>query len=163
MAFHEQSVILSLLATSDLQQLISNFFLPFIFVFAILWGLLSLIPLFNRRINFVLALVIAILFANSPYFVTLTAFLSQIIGGTVVLIFFALFAVGALVYAISRGSAWKQEFEPYENRLKKLNKQIAKLNEKLEEARSEEEKDQILETIEQLEKQRERLIRKYHS
>lgn len=160
MAFHTQSVLINVLTQSNFPSLLYNFLLPFVFVFLILYSVIRLLRIFNNKISGIISLVITLFFANTEAFVAFTTAMSQFTGGFAVAIFFALFLFGIVSYAIGRGKQWEQEFGTAEDKVKNLNKKIAKLQEKLDQADTDEEKDEINETIEKLEKARDRLVRR---
>ena len=154
--------LVEILTQGTFTDLLYNFFLPFVFTFLILYSVIRLLRLFNNRISLVLSLIITLFFANTEAFVTLTTTMSQFTGGFAVALFFALFIVGAVQYAIGRGRDWQREYGDTNKEVEHLNKEIAKWEEKLRDADTDEEKDEIAETIEQLEKRRDRFLRRRH-
>lgn len=157
------SILLTTLTQSGLPDLIYNFFLPFIFSFLILYSVIRLLRLFDNKVSVILALVITIFFANTQTFVTFTTSMSQFTGGFAIAIFFALFIFGGVQYALGRGREWRAEYGDVKGEVERLNKEIAKWEEKLRKAHNESEKDEIEETIEGLEKRRDRLLRRGHA
>jgi polyferredoxin len=143
--------------TMTTTELIYNLFLPFIFVFAIFFALLSgAFRKFSNRINFLLALVFAIFTASTPTF----SFIGQILigwsGYGVIILFFGVFIVGAVMWGWYRGKdIYYRNVTPH-TRVREINKRIAKLQRDLDRARTEEEEMQILKNMHQLELMRDR-------
>ena len=155
--------LFEIFAQSDLQQLIYNFLLPFVFTFLILYSVIGLLKIFTKRIAAIITLIITVFFASTDAFVTFTTLMSQLTGGFAVATFFAILLFGIVQYSAGKGKKWQEEFGTGEEKLKSFNKRIAKLRERLEEADTEEEKDEIREEIDEWEKKREREIRRHSS
>jgi ABC-type transport system involved in Fe-S cluster assembly fused permease/ATPase subunit len=128
-------------AATNPNALLINLVLPFLLIFAIVWGLLSMVNMFKgnegRRINMIIALVLTIMvIAVNPFgFITgIVNFLANFSIWAFVVVFVFLVIIWAVT--MSRG-AWKgvpYGRAPNVNTVKDINKQIDKLYQKREEA-----------------------------
>ena len=128
-------MVLEKILTDPSALLAKEFFLPFILVFTLLWATLSLVKIFSWRINFVLAFVVTVLTAMSPWFAFISQYVILIGPLTAVGIFLALFVVGGLVWAIGRGKEIYYTSAGQYKKIEHLNKELAKHQKKLAEAR----------------------------
>jgi len=158
--------VLDLIPSLTLQELIFQIFLPFIFIFAILWGVLTTLKIFEKKINLVISLVITLFLASTETFVLLTTYYSQISGAFVTFVFIGLFVVGTIIWAVRRGEHVYYGTSNPSHGIDRLNKKIGQLNKKYNQKRhsgNEEEADQIHRTLMELEKERDKLLRDYRS
>ncbi len=116
-------------------QLFTNFFLPFILIFAILWGLFSMISIFNRKINIILAIGITLLVANTEYFVLLSTTVFQYSGFAGVVVFGVVLIFGIIRWGFSRGEDIYDVSGHSRRKFEKLAKDKAKHVKKLAQAR----------------------------
>lgn len=112
-----------------------NVLVPFILVFIILWNVLERIRIFNKKINVILSLGISILLATTPAFTFMAAYITQVSGGSMLLIFGILLVGGTLVWALGRGRDVYYEQIDSSKILKRLYKKRAKYHRKAREAR----------------------------
>lgn len=105
--------------------------IPFIILFAIVWGLLEAIGKLGHKVNLVVAIGFALLAAyTNPFILTFIATL----GSTVAIVLFGiLFLFGIIRWGLSRGhdiyfetSSYKRQREYYEKELDKVNRELAK-------------------------------------
>lgn len=113
------------------EQLIFQVILPFIVVFAILWGALESLGTFSRRINLVLALSFTTGFAITDYFLWFSRYLINLGSFLVLAAFLALFGFGILRWMFGRGRDVYYETGPDWKRIERINKEIVKLTEKM--------------------------------
>lgn len=85
------------------EQLFQGLLLPVLIIFAILWALLNSIAVFNRKINFVLAVALTIMAAMAPQFTIFTTYIAQLGAQIALVAFFAIFGVGAVAWALRGG------------------------------------------------------------
>jgi len=128
------ATILDLIPNLSTQELIFQIFLPFVLIFAILWGIISALRLFDNRVNLIISLVITILLASTEAFVTLTVFYTQLGASFVFLLFIGLFFVGGTMWALNRGKDIHHETSSPTKALDRINKHIGKLEHKYNEA-----------------------------
>lgn len=120
------------MATTDLieyllaESLVQQFFLPFILTFAIFWGLLEVLRIFNRRINLVLAFGITIAAAYGGLFSFLSEVLLQLGAMAGIVAFTLVFIVGVVMWALGRGG----DIISPGRKARKLREKIEKLYEK---------------------------------
>jgi len=126
--------ILDLIPNISTQELIFQIFLPFILIFAILWGIISALRLFDSRVNLIISFVITILLASTEAFVTLTIFYTQLGASFVFLLFIGLFVVGGTMWAFNRGRDIHHETSSPTRALDRINKHIGKIERKYDEA-----------------------------
>jgi len=150
------------MATTDLiesllaENLVQQFFLPFILTFAIFWGLLEVLRIFNRRINLVLALGITIAAAYGGLFTVLSTYLLQLGAFAGVLAFVLVFIVGAAMWALGRG----EEMIAPGRKARKIREKIEKLYDKLERTRNPAKRGAYIEQIRRLEMEEQIAIRR---
>lgn len=134
-------------------ELVYGFFIPFLLVFVILWGVLSAFRMFDKKINIIIALAISILAAESEYFPIFANYVGQLGGFTALIAFAVLFLFGIGMYSYGRGRRLYSEHAPPREKREDRNKELKKLYEDLREARykeDEELEDELLEQIERL-------------
>lgn len=105
-------------------------FIPFIILFAILWGLLEAIGIFKSyRTNLVIALGFSSIAAfTNPW---ILAYIATLGSYAAVVLFGALFLFGVIRWGLSRGRDVYFETSSYQKQIANLTKQKAKLEEKL--------------------------------
>lgn len=116
-------MFIELFSDLGVQEIIYSLLLPFFLMFALLFGALEMVRLFNRRINIILSLVLTILATQSPLF----PFFSQVISVygivAVISVFMAVFLIGSLRWGI----ATMERISGETGKLKKLYKLREKL------------------------------------
>lgn len=123
----------------DPNLLLNNVLLPFLLIFAIVWGALSMTKLFNPRINMVIALVLTIITSMTDAWGIIATQLALFSGVFTYVIFFGLFIVLVIMWAIGKGKSGYDENiygttkKDFTN-LKEIDKQIAKVHKKMLEA-----------------------------
>ena len=100
--------------------------LPFIFMFAVFFGMLSMINRFHHKVNVILAFAFALFVLGSPMATFIREVFIVYSGYTVLLLFFAAFVIGTafLVFGRTR-DVYYQNVSPSQ-RVKRLNKELAK-------------------------------------
>lgn len=138
------------------QQLIFQLIIPFLIVFAILWGALEALGTFSRRINLILALSFSITSAVTDMFLWFSQYVVNL--GTFLALgaFLALFGFGVLRWMLGRGRDIYYESAEPAKRLEKINRKIEKLYEKRRDA-SPDRQRAIDATIERLEREKKQL------
>ncbi len=132
--------IVGLLTTSSLNDLITNVALPFLLIFAIVWGMLSMVKIFGpegRKINIVVALVVTIFAAMTDAWGVITGWLAAFIGQFSFWAFIVVFVILVILWAINTTrNAYDKTSRTgmaYRN-LSQLDKDIAKYKKKYAEA-----------------------------
>ena len=146
-------MVLENLLTDPALILSRDFFIPFIVVFILFWATLSAVKAFNSRINIVLAVALTIMTALSPAFTIVAEFLLLIGPLTSIGLIFGLFIIAA-VWAVRRGKDVYHEGAHKYKKIERINKEIAKLENKIDRTRDEAKIRAYAETIERLERQR---------
>ncbi len=161
------------IGTIEPNTLLVQFLLPFMLIFAIFWGTLSMLKIFGpptdkttKKINIIVSLIIAILVAVTDVWGLLITQISALTGAFAFGLFIVLFIVGGIIWAIGRGKAVFNSQELYQlsnskSTLKKLDKHMEDRYKKLQEARNKgnyaaasEYEDEIL----KMRKEREKLL-----
>lgn len=117
-----------------IQQLIWEFMLPFLIIFAILWGVLSMLRIFSRQVNLVLSIALTLMVSASPLFTVFANYVSQFGAFTAILAFLAVFVFGAVMWAIGSGKRAYHATAGSAAKVKKLQKDLEKAEKELNEA-----------------------------
>lgn len=113
-------------------QLFPEVLLPFLIIFAITWGIISVLRVFNRRINLILSLALSVLVIFTPHFTLFANYIAQL-GAQVALVAFGiLFSFGVLMWMFGRG---RDIFEEQIGTSKKVERLMKKRREYLKKAR----------------------------
>jgi len=123
--------ILDLLYELAPWELINTFFIPFVVIFVMLWGILTAMGIFkNRKINIVISLGMVLFLASTDIFPMVSQWMIQLGSLTAVAAFLLLFVGGVIIWGIGRGQSIYHGSNPY-RALKKIDNEIAKLNRKI--------------------------------
>jgi hypothetical protein len=126
-------------------------FVPFIILFAILFGLLESIGKFKLKTNLVVAVGFALIAAyTNPWVLSYIATLGS---SAAVVLFGILFFFGIIRWGLGRGKDIYDETAPKETKIRKLIKEKEKWENKYRSARSDSEKASIIKRIEELKMQ----------
>ncbi|MDI6798997.1 MAG: hypothetical protein QMD12_03350 [Candidatus Aenigmarchaeota archaeon] len=128
-------MVLENILTLSIQDLIYTAILPFVITFAILWGVLEAIKLFNKKVNIVLALAITLVAAYSGLFTLLSNYFLQFGALFGVATFVIVFVVGVIAWAAGRGREFYYESLRPEEKSKKIGERIEKLYKEMKKAR----------------------------
>ena len=126
------------LTPGDPNLLLTTVLLPFLLIFVILWGALNTFKLFDKKVNIVISLVITIFAAFTDAWGIIATQLAAYTGMFVYVMFFAVFIIGTILWAIGRT---RSTYETHVTRgysyknLKELDKQLAKVAKKIQDAR----------------------------
>ena len=143
------------LAVLGAQELIYTLFLPFILIFALLFGALQLVNLFGKKINLVLALVLTLFTMATPVFTWFSTML-PLYGATAAFgVFVAVFIIGTLLVGWRKGKNIYRRTMAKEKKIEELGKQIAELRRKMDAEGDENKKRALWEQISQLKKEQE--------
>ncbi|RLI99067.1 MAG: hypothetical protein DRP00_00265 [Candidatus Aenigmatarchaeota archaeon] len=133
------------------------FFLPFIFVFAIFFGILSLANVFSKKINIVISIIVALALAPTDFYPFITNYLLRLGAWIVLIAFVLIFVVGVALVTAGKGrEIYRKTLSPTE-RLAQIEKENKKIDEKILKARK---KGNVKEE-EKLWVKREGLVREY--
>jgi hypothetical protein len=111
----------------NFSELLQTFFIPFIILFSIFWGLLSIMRIFSNKINIVLALGLTLGVAFTGVFTIFTTYLFQFSSFLAVGIFALVFIFGIIRWGFGRSRDIYYETGGYEAKIKRLQKRIAEL------------------------------------
>jgi len=137
----------------SVNELLFNYLLPFLIVFAILWGVLEILGVFNRKINTVLAFGITIAAAYGGAFTFLSQYLIKA-GALVALSAFAIvFIIGSIRWAFGRTREYYYETGGRGKKLEKLYKEREKIIEKMKNARNEKDRRGLYNRLFQIEQE----------
>ena len=142
-----------LLQAAESGSLFQEFFLPFIFTFAIFWGVLSIIKIFSRKVNLILALIFTIAAGYGGIFTLLSTYLMALGASIVVIAFAAIFIVGVIIWVVGGGRDVIYEARP-EREIESIDKKLAKLEEKYRRERDPAKRRSIDEEMVKLERKR---------
>jgi hypothetical protein len=120
------------------EGLLYTFFLPFLIVFVIVWGILTGLRVFNRRINLVLAFALTIAAWYGGAFKWLSTYVINLGATVAIAAFVILFIVGAAMWAFGRGKEIYYETAAPGKKLEKLYKEREKILEKMRNANEKE-------------------------
>lgn len=122
------------------EQLLYGLLLPFLLIFAITFGVLSSLRVFNKKINIVVSLILTLLVTSSPQFGLFATYIAQL-GAQVVLVMFGLlFGFGVIVWAIGRGRDIYHDSMVPSRREGKILERMEKIDKKLARTRGEKRK-----------------------
>jgi len=133
--------ILEDLLTLTTHELFSGVFLPFIIIFAIFFGALSALRIFSRKINIVLSLALTVAAGYGGVFTWFSSFIMPFGAYFGVIAFVIVFIVGIAMWGLGRGKEIYYENLAPEEKLKKIDKDIAKLEKKIDDARNKGDRD----------------------
>ncbi len=136
--------------TLSAQEMMYQLLLPFLIIFVILWGILSKLNLFERKVNLVLSLSLSIIATSTEAFAMLSNYMTEISGYTVLIAFTALFIFGVATWSLRTGGEIYGIHEPISRREKRILKEMEKVNKKLKKAKGAK-KDRLLKEIKILE------------
>jgi hypothetical protein len=130
-------------------DLIYQFFLPFILTYTIFFAVLQLLPLFSKRINLIISLVITILIAVSPMWVKIVTIMTQYGVFSAVGAFFAVFVVGVWAWAFRKSREYATGTP---DDIRRLEKDIRNKKKKLDRESDERKKMRLRRELYELEK-----------
>jgi small-conductance mechanosensitive channel len=91
-------------------SLMYNYFLPFIIIWVIFFGILEALPIFKRtKINLLLSVAMTLMITATPYWFLLAQFMSQWGAYTAVIVFVVVFVFGVIAWAFGRGREYAYE------------------------------------------------------
>lgn len=160
-----------LAASGNPNALLTTVLLPFMLIFVVLWGVLNMIKIFgndptSKKINLVISLVITIFAAFTDAWGIIATQLAAFSGQFAVVMFFVVFIIGVIMWAVGRSRGiYGEHVYPYNQKdfrnVKEIDKQLAKILKKLEEAkfRGDTAKIQVLgETYKKLKEQKDHML-----
>ena len=109
------------------QSALHTIFLPFLLIFTIIFGTLSIRPIFNKRINLLIAIVLALASTQTPVFFWFSTVLPAYGSITAVAGFVIIFFFGVIMWAYKRGEDIYIEAGGIGRKINKLYKQKEKL------------------------------------
>jgi len=128
--------IIELIETLAPWELINTFIIPFIVMFAILWGTLAAMKIFkDKKINAVIALGIVLFLASTDLFLMISQWMIQLGSFVAVGAFLLVFVGGVIMWVIGRGRGIYWEGLTEQQRLRRKEEERAKLYVKLNRAR----------------------------
>jgi len=119
----------------DQYGLLYSLILPFLLIFAVLFGALEILHIFSRKVDIVLALVFTFLTLPTGAFAWFASILPTYGAMAAVGTFAALFFVGVIRWGFSRGKDIYKEHAPPEDKIKDLRKKYDKIMKKYLEAK----------------------------
>lgn len=131
-----------------------NVFLPFLLVFAIFYGILSMLGIFNKKTNAIISIIMSILLATTPAFTALSLYITQLGATTAVVIFGAVFILGTAVWAINRGRDIYEETGGHSRKLIKLEKKENDLMDKYNRTTDPNKKDAMWKQVERIRREK---------
>lgn len=141
----------------SIKEMIYTFLIPFLITFSIFFGVLSALRIFNKRINIVLSFSLTIAAAYGGLFNLLSSYLLQLGAYVGVIAFFIVFVLGIAFWGFGKGKEiYYRVMAPHE-RLKKIDKEMSKIEKKIKEAREsgkKEEEEALWRTWESLQRER---------
>jgi len=125
---------LGYLQSIGVDQLLFGVLLPFFVIFAIFWGLLSVMRIFSSKVNTVLALAFSLVIIPTSFFVWFATYLVQL-GTTIALAAFVLlFVFGTIRWGLSRGKDIYIGTGGYDRQIKEKRKKMHEYLNKIENA-----------------------------
>jgi uncharacterized membrane protein len=101
-------------------DLINTLFIPFIVIFVILWGILTAMGFFNKKVNAVISFGLVLFLASTDLFPMLSQWMIQLGSMTAVVAFLLIFVGGVVIWSINRGRDIYYRTSPEKARLKVL-------------------------------------------
>jgi hypothetical protein len=126
-------ILISDILPPPYSEYLITYFVPFIILFAIFWGALTMMKVFSKKINTLLAMIFPLVFMFgapetflwfSNYLITLGSFLA--IGA-----FVAVFVFGVIAWALQRGRDIYIDVADYDSRILKKRKEMRDVAEKI--------------------------------
>ncbi|HLC59680.1 MAG TPA: hypothetical protein VJH34_04100 [archaeon] len=127
-------------STPPTGSLMYDYFLPFIIIWVIFFGVLETLPLFKKKMNLLLSVAMTLMITATPYWFALAQFIGQWGTWGSIFVFFLVFVFGLIAWAFGRGKDFIYTVGDASNnplgsmndkrRLDKLDEEIAKLNQK---------------------------------
>ncbi len=156
-------------AARDPNTLLTTVLLPFLIIFVILWGVLNITKIFgtgpeSKKINIILALGITIFAAFTDAWGIFATQLAAFTGVFVYIMFFVVFIIGTILWAIGRTRGIYEEHGTYFKSYKdvvKIDKELGKLTKKFNELRrqgKDEQASHVYQTIAKLKERKDQLI-----
>ncbi len=143
--------ILDLLYELAPWELINTFFIPFVVIFVMLWGILTAMGIFkNKKINIVISLAMVLFLASTDIFPMVSQWMIQLGSMTAVAAFLLLFVGGVILWTINRGRDIYFETGSKGRRLKRLMERRDKEFEKLRTEGNKNKKRALYKNIERL-------------
>lgn len=136
--------------TAPVQELVYQLFLPFLILFVILWGVLSSLNVFGKKINLVLALGLCTIIVPTEAFAIFARYLTALSGYAAVGAFAVLFIFGITVWSIGKGrDIYHGALEPTRKE-RRINEKLEKSRKKLADERDQKKKKALIEEIKNL-------------
>lgn len=145
------------LLTTTPTELIYTVFIPFIIAFAIFWGILSTLRIFNKKINLILSFAISFAALNYGAFGIVSTYLLSLSANLAVTAFVIIFILGIVIWSIF---TMQDVFGPTDKKLMKTREKIEKLYRKLDRTRDPAKERAIEKQIRRLEIKERRLARR---
>ena len=126
-------ILISDILPPPYNEYLFTYFVPFIILFAIFWGLLTMMKIFNKKINIFLAMIFPLVFMFgapetflwfSSYIINLGSFLA--VGA-----FIAVFVFGVIAWAIQRGRYIYQDVAGLDKQIVDKRKKLQELAQKI--------------------------------
>src|SRR4030042_442703 len=95
--------ILDLLYQLAPWEMINTFLIPIILVFVIIWGILTALRIFNKKVNMVIALAIVLFLSSTNLFPLVSQWMIQLGSMTAIAAFLLVFVGGTVVWVVNRG------------------------------------------------------------
>ena len=142
-----------------LQDFIFNTWIPFLISFALLYGVLEGVKIFDRRISLLIAFLATLAFSASPFFEIFSQFFIKYSAFFILSIFLVLFVGGGLIFGKRKISSIYEETKE----LKEIEKEIDNCKKELEKAEEEgdtKKVEELKKKLKELEKKKEKLLKK---
>jgi len=110
---------------------IYTFFVPFLILFCIFWGVLSAMRIFNKKVNLVLSIVITIGLSATDLFTYISTYLLSLGATFTVAAFFLIFFFGIIMWTFGKGKQIYRGAMAPADRLKNIDKEIAKVDKEI--------------------------------
>jgi len=130
-----------LFASLPMQEIIYNYFLPFIIMFAVFYGVMSLLGIFSNKIKIILSAAFGVIIFQTPIYPILVIYITNLGGVLAVGAFILIFVVGIMIASFKRGADVYYEHGGHERKLRNLAKKIDEYKRKHEGAKSIAERD----------------------
>lgn len=130
---NDMPILISDILPPPYNEYLFTYFVPFIILFAIFWGILTMMKIFNKKINMFLAIIFPLVFMFgapetflwfSTYLINLGSFLA--VGA-----FIAVFVFGVIAWALQRGRDIYRDVADLDSRILKKREEMRKVIDKI--------------------------------
>lgn len=149
--------VLDYLSSLEAADMFYYVFVPFIMIFAILFGILSALGVFSRKTSMIISLCLTLIVASTESFVMFSTYVAQLGAYFAFAVFGIVFFLGITMWGWGHGKEIYGQSLDMQNKIKKIDERIQKEWKEYDRTRSDYKKSAIYRRIEKLKKNKEAL------